>query len=455
METKVSEHTGEILMRIVMFTVMLSSMSVLMFMYVLPQISKEFHLSISQVSWLSSSYGIIYAIGTVTYGKLADRFKLKDLLTVGIIIFAIGSLIGLISQTFWMALVGRCLQAIGAGTIPAVAILIPIRYFSPENRGKALGMMAVGLALGGVLGPVVSSFIASMVDWHWLFAVSLLILFTLPFYRKYLNEEEEKSHDKFDWLGGSLLSIAIICIMISVTNGVWWLAIVAIFMMSIFIGRIRVTKNPFISPKLFLNKAYTLHIILAFLINGIGIGLYFLVPLLLTEVQKFPASWVGFAMVPAAVASVILGRVGGKLADTRGNKNLYLIAASSLFLCFILLSTFIESSAWFVAMFLVFGTVGQSFMLIVLSNSTSQTLPKDQAGLGMGLMQMFTFISQGVGTAILSRVLDNGSTVFWNPFTFANNGYIFSNIFLTLAILHVLLFLFYYFRVRKAQSSAI
>jgi DHA2 family metal-tetracycline-proton antiporter-like MFS transporter len=455
MKNTVPEHTGEILMRIVMFTVMLSSMSVLMFMYVLPQISKEFNLSISQVSWLSSSYGIIYAIGTVTYGKLADRFKLKDLLTVGISIFAIGSLIGFISQTFWMALVGRCLQAIGAGTIPAVATLIPIRYFSPENRGKALGMMAMGLALGSVLGPVVSSFIASMVDWHWLFAVSLLILFTIPFYRKYLNEDQVKHHDKFDWLGGSLLAFTIICFMLSVTNGVWWLAIAAVISMSIFILRIRVTKNPFISPKLFLNKSYTLHIVLAFLINGIGISLYFLVPLLLTEVQKFSTSWVGFAMVPAALASVILGRVGGKIADKRGNKNLYFIATSFLLLCFILLSTFIESSAWFVAMFLIFGNVGQSFMLIVLFNSTSQTLPKDQAGLGMGLMQMLTFISQGVGTAILSKVLDSGSTVFWNPFTFANNGYIFSNIFLTLAILHVLLFLFYYFRVLKEKSHAV
>lgn len=87
METKGTEQTGETLMRIVMFTVTLSSMGVLMFIYVLPDISKEFHLSLSHVSWLSSSYSLIYAIGTVTYGKLADRYKLKNLLTFGLVMF--------------------------------------------------------------------------------------------------------------------------------------------------------------------------------------------------------------------------------------------------------------------------------------------------------------------------------------------------------------------------------
>jgi MFS transporter, DHA2 family, metal-tetracycline-proton antiporter len=91
-------------MRLMMFTVMISSMSALMFNVVLPQISEEFHLTLAQVSWLSSAYMLIYAFGTVTYGKLADRFQLKSILTFGLTVFAAGSLMGLISQTFWFAL---------------------------------------------------------------------------------------------------------------------------------------------------------------------------------------------------------------------------------------------------------------------------------------------------------------------------------------------------------------
>ncbi len=144
---KVPKETGDKLILILMYTLILSVMSATMFNIVLPQISKEFNLSIAQVSWVSSAYGLIYAIGTVTYGKLSDTYKLKNLLTFGLLIFAFGSLVGVISQEFWMVIVARCLQAMGAATIPATAMIIPVRYFPPERRGSALGMAALVVLL--------------------------------------------------------------------------------------------------------------------------------------------------------------------------------------------------------------------------------------------------------------------------------------------------------------------
>lgn len=455
MNTKSTEQTGEILMRIVMFTLTLSSMSVLMFIYVLPDISKEFHLNITQVSWLSSAYGLIYAIGTVTYGKLADRYKLKNLLTLGLVIFAIGSLIGLVSQTFWMALIGRCLQAVGAGAIPATAILIPVRYFPSERRGKALGMMATGLALGSALGPVISALIVNVAQWRWLFAVPLLILFTLPFYRKYLADEQQAKVEKFDWIGGILLAATVTLFLLGVTNGTWWFMICGLLALVLFIIRIRLADAPFVKPEIFTNKKYTLGLTIALLINGIGTSLYLLSPLLLSDVQQLSTSWIGFAMVPAAAASAIFGRKGGKLADRKGNSYLFLIASSLLFSCFVLLSTFTGTSSLFIAVFLILGNVGQSFMLIVLNNSISQTLPKHQAGVGMGMLQMLNFISQAVATAIYSRLVDTGSNTHWNPAHIPSTGFVYSNIYIILAALHIMIFLVYYFQLSRVQRANI
>ncbi|MEW9674513.1 MFS transporter, partial [Ammoniphilus sp. 3BR4] len=209
METEISRQIGEKLMRIVMFTLALSAMSALMFNLVLPEIREAFGLTTAQVSWVTSSYALIYGIGTVIYGKLADRYKLKNLLTFGLLLFAVGSLTGLTSQTFWMVLVGRCLQAIGAAAIPATAMLIPVRYFAPERRGSATGTAFVGLALGSALGPVVSALILSIAHWRWLFCIPLFILITLPFYRKYLKDEQQGGSVKFDWVGGGLLAATV------------------------------------------------------------------------------------------------------------------------------------------------------------------------------------------------------------------------------------------------------
>lgn len=442
-------------MLILMFTLIISAMSGLMFNIVLPEISEEFTLSISQVSWFSSAYALIYAIGTMTYGKLADRYKLKNLLTFGLVLFAIGSLVGLVSQTFWLALVGRCLQAAGAAAIPATAMIIPVRYFAPERRGSAISMAAVGLAIGSALGPIISALIVAVAHWRWLFCIPLLILLTLPFYRKYLQDEEQVASGKFDWVGGGLLAGTISLLLLGVTNGTWWFMIGGFLTLVFFVVRIRSVSEPFVQPKLFENKEYTLILTLAFLINGIGFSLYFVSPLLLADVQQLSSSWIGFAMVPAAVASAILGRKGGKLADLKGNAHLFFLASGLLVTCFVLLSTFTGSAPIFIAMFLVFGNVGQSFMLIAMSNSISRTLPKEQVGVGMGLFSMLNFIAGGMATGVYSLVVDTGSNGHWNPLTINPNGFIYSNIFFVLAALHVLILLFYFFQFGRARRKNI
>ena len=204
----------ETLLGVVMLTVTLSSMSILLFNFVLPLIREEFHLSRSEVSWVTSSYTLLYGIGTSIYGKLADRYKLKHLITAGLILFTLASLLGFLSNSYGMLLIARCLQAIGAASIPAAATLIPIRYYPVEQRGQAMGTVFAGLALGNALGPITSALVASVLDWRWLFAIPMLLVFTLPMYMKLLGDEEVRE-SKIDWLGGALLALSVAQILIT------------------------------------------------------------------------------------------------------------------------------------------------------------------------------------------------------------------------------------------------
>nr|WP_246120267.1 MFS transporter [Cohnella terricola] len=161
------------------------------------------------------------------------------------------------------------MQAAGASVVPAVAMLIPIRYFPPERRGGAISMTAAGLALSTAIGPVVAA-------------------------------------------------------------------------------------------------------------------------LLLADVYGLDSEWIGFALVPAAVASSALSRIGGKLADRRGDVSLYTLASELLMLCFAMLAAFSGAAPlWTIPLILIFGNVGQTFIQVAISNSLSKTLSKDQAGVGMGLLAFF------------------------------------------------------------------
>lgn len=435
-------------MRLLLFTVMISSMSALMFNIVLPQISREFGLSLPQTSWLTTAYTLIYALGTVTYGKLSDRFRLKNPLTFGLALFAAGSLIGFLSTTFPVALLGRCLQSAGAAAIPAIAMLIPIRYFPAEQRGSALSMTAVGLALGSVLGPVVSALIVSVADWRWLFVPSLLMVGLIPFYRKYLNAEPIGESKRFDWLGGLLLAASVSLILLGVTYREWVYGVLGLAALLLFVLRIRLVKEgeAFIHPGLFNNRSYVAMLILSSLVSAIGISLYFLTPILLSETYHLDAAWIGFAMVPAAIASALLGRRGGRLADRRGNVYLFTAASSCLVGCFLLLSSFAGIALAWISAFLILGNVGQSFMQIALSNGISRVLSKEQAGVGMGLFSMINFIAQGLAAGVYGVLVTGVSGVSWNPLNAHSDSYSFSNIYLVLMALHIGILVFYRLR---------
>ncbi|WP_248924779.1 MFS transporter [Paenibacillus hamazuiensis] len=453
METEIRQYAAEKLLRVLMFTLTLSAMSAFMFNIVMPQIREEFHLTVAEVSWISSAYALIYAIGAVVYGKLADSFKLKNLLTFGLLLFAGGSLIGLISQAYWTVLVGRCLQAAGAAVVPATANLIPVRYFAPERRGAAIGTAAVGLALGNALGPVVSSLIVSFVHWRWLFCLPLLILITIPFYRKYLGDEQGRPAS-LDWLGGGLLTVTVAMLLLGVTYGAWLFMAGGLLVLVFFIVRIRSAAEPFIQPRMFGNSKYTTGLLLVFLISGIGSSLPFLSPLLLANVHRLPSGWIGFAMVPAALASAFLGRKAGKLADARGNSFVFWLASALLTVCFVLLSTFTGASVLWVAIFFIFGNVGQSFILIAMSNTISTTLAKENVGVGMGILSLLNFIAAGMASGVYSRMVDLGATMRWNPLNFNTDSIVFSNIYLVLALMHLLILWIYSLRFGAKTSAA-
>jgi len=232
--------------------------------------SEEFQLSYSQVSWVSAIYLLIYAIGSAVYGKLADLFKLKNLITFGLVFFCIGSLIGLASQAYWMVLLGRVLQACGAAVIPAISMIVPVRYFPAERRGWALGITASGLAIGSVISPVTSAMLVSLVHWRWLFCLPMFLVLTLPLYRKYLGDERGNG-GKLDWIGGGLLAVTVASLLLAVTFADWLPAVISTGVYSKVVDQGTAFRlNPFYT----LSDSYVysnIYFVLAFTVLGVWI----------------------------------------------------------------------------------------------------------------------------------------------------------------------------------------
>lgn len=387
-----------------------------------------------------SAYLLVYAVGTIIYGRLADAFSLKHLIAYGLILFSLGSLIGLFAPHYWVILIGRVLQAAGAAVIPAISEIIPVRYFPPESRGRAFGIVMTGLAIGSALGPVVAAFVMSVLNWQWLFCMPLFALLTVPYYFKHLNDKPSGAAG-IDWPGGGLFACATALLLLAVTNASWMYAGGFLVLFMLFLARIRTAPEPFITPELLRNKPFVSGLAVMFVTTGIGFALVFLSPQLLANVNRLEPGLLGFALVPAAIATALLGRLGGALADRKGHLFLYFLATSLLAVSFMLMSTFAGMSPVLIAVALIFGNVGQSFLSISLSIAVSRSLPQEQTGVGMGLTAMLSFIASAFASGIYAGIIDRGADAAWNPVNGHPEAAVYSNLYLALAVLHLLLML--------------
>lgn len=106
-------------------------------------------------------YGLTQACLQIPFGMMSDRWGRKPVITLGLIIFIIGSLLAATSESIYGLIIGRALQ--GAGAVAAAIMALAADLTSNEHRTKAMALigMTIGLAfsIAFVLGPLLFNYI--------------------------------------------------------------------------------------------------------------------------------------------------------------------------------------------------------------------------------------------------------------------------------------------------------
>lgn len=144
---------------------------------------------------------------TPIYGRLSDRFGRRRLFSIGLILFGLGSLLGVVASNFDLSILARALQGLGAGGLFSLAFAVIADVVPVKERGRYILLFVAVFGSASILGPILGGVAATQrtilgIDgWRWIFIFNLpFVLFAL-IQAKYLPSVIRKEVASFDWLG--------------------------------------------------------------------------------------------------------------------------------------------------------------------------------------------------------------------------------------------------------------
>jgi MFS transporter, DHA2 family, metal-tetracycline-proton antiporter len=423
-------------------TTLLVVMNTTMFNVALPFILKDLSLNSSLGSWLVSGYSIMFAISTLTFGRLSDFVPLTRLLLHGICLLGISSVIGFFSTNFFILLGVRILQAAGAGAVMGLSMIMAGRYIPLSRRGKAMAIIASAASLAFGLGPVLGGVITQYLGWNYLFVVTIFSVLSIPFFLKLLpNEVIKKGH--FDLFGAILTGLSVTGLLLFLSSFSYGILLGTVVLFAVWWKYLNKKEEPFIPPILLRNKQYTKLLLIncsAFFINFSNL---FLMPIILTTVFGKEPAELGLMIFPGAIIAVVAGIFIGRFIDRFGNAPLIIFGQLLLLTASILFALFSSANPNFILFIYMFASVGFTAISSSISNEITRILPINQIGSGIGIVQLMQFFGAGLGVTISALLITIQEGLSWEM--------VYRNIFICFSIVNIMTGFIYGFYLRRAR----
>ena len=310
--------------------------------------------------WMINIYTLFYAALIPIIGKIADRRGRTRVFAVCVGVFCAGAVLCGLSQTvggFWLLLVGRVVQAAGAGGMIPVANAEIGTSFPQEKRGMALGIAAAVVGVSNVLGSVAGSAVVGAfgVDrWPVMFFLSIPFCLALIVAAVALLPASAPQDDPghMDVAGSVLFTLFVLLLLLGVkgldftgeadagslpTTLAPFLAAVAVLAAFRWVeGR---AEDPVFHLEYFHSRPIVITMIVSFFIGCFVISLV-LVPELAEYAMDEPLGSGGYYVMAIGLTSFVTTPAGGKIIDRVGPKPVLLVGLAIsivglLFLAFV------------------------------------------------------------------------------------------------------------------------
>lgn len=387
----------------------------------LPKINTEFNISASTGQWLMTGFMLVNGILIPITAYLFNKYSYRKLFLVALVLFTIGSLICAISMNFPIMMVGRVLQAIGAGVLMPLGSIVIITIYPPEKRGAAMGTMGIAMILAPAIGPTLSGYIVQNYHWNVMFygmfiigIIAILIGFVwFKLYQYTTNPKADIPGIIFSTIGFGALLYGF-----SEAGNKGWgsveietmFAIGIIFIILFVIRELRM-KSPMLNLELLQFPTFTLTTIINMVVMLSLYGGMILLPIYLQNLRGFSALDSGLLLLPGSLIMGLLGPFAGKLLDTIGLKPLAIFGIAVMtYATWELTKLNMDTPYMTIMGIYVLRSFGMAFIMMPMVTAAINALPGRLASHGNAFLNTMRQLAGSIGTAILVTVMTTQTT---------------------------------------------
>jgi EmrB/QacA subfamily drug resistance transporter len=295
----------------------------------LKQIGTDFSMSAVGLSWVTMSYLLSSAIFLVPFGKLGDLYGRRKLLLIGIIGFALTTLLCSISFDAVSLIIFRLLQGIFSAMMVSSNMALIISSYPPEQRGKVIGLNVSAVYVGSSLAPIIGGLLTDSLGWRSIFYIVcfLSLLISVLIVTKVPKEQIAKVNEKFDYLGSLVFMSAISMLMYGFSKLPVPIAIILTVLgllgLVLFVFIELKADTPVLNVRLFSeNRVFTLSNISALINYSSTFALTFMLSLYLQFVLGLNAHKAGMILIAQPVMMALVASFSGRLSDKKNPRHL-------------------------------------------------------------------------------------------------------------------------------------
>ncbi|MEK4909471.1 MFS transporter [Niallia circulans] len=384
----------------------------------IPHIMNDLNVSTSTVQWLSTGYMLTNGVFIPITPFLINKLGTRKLLISAISAFTIGSIVCATSVGFSMLLIGRIIQAAGAGLLMPLLMTVFLIIFPPEKRGTAMGIMGVVMIFAPAIGPTLSGWLIGHYSWRVLFELVIPIgILDLIIAILWMKDVTKVSNPVFDTIGFITCTVGLGSLLYGFSeagNNGWdsrvvvLSLVIGVIFLCLFVWRELTTEAPMVDLRVFKYSIFTLTTLVSMIVNMAMFAAMLLLPIYLQNIRGFTALDSGLLMLPGAIVMGIMSPISGKLFDRFGARPLAIIG-----LIITVLTTWgftqltMQTSYSHLMMLYIFRMFGMSFIMMTVMTEGMNQLPLNLTSHGTAVSNTARTVAGSIGTAFLITVMTN------------------------------------------------